>query len=161
LLPAHCDVEEVGAGYPALTLRGRGRAQVAALHPAHTAASVAAALPRLHYYEEGSCAVHHMFGAQVTERVRAAHGDALLTAHFEVRARSRAGRGGRSVQCCAGLGVVSRRGLGAPLACVRRMRLWNVSAWSLRTLIPINTGLLAWQHRVTPCCLFCSRARST
>ena len=55
-----------------------------ALHPAHTAASVAAALPRLHYYEEGSCAVHHMFGAQVTERVRAAHGDALLTAHFEV-----------------------------------------------------------------------------
>ena len=59
--------------------------QVKALHPAHTAASVAAALPRLHYYEEGSCAVHHMFGAQVTERVRAAHGDALLTAHFEVR----------------------------------------------------------------------------
>ena len=59
--------------------------QVRALHPAHTAASVAAALPRLHYYEEGSCAVHHMFGAQVTERVRVAHGDALLTAHFEVR----------------------------------------------------------------------------
>lgn len=61
--------------------------QVRALHPAHTAASVAAALPRLRYYEEGSCAVHHMFGAQVTERVRAAHGDALLTAHFEVRSR--------------------------------------------------------------------------
>ncbi len=63
----------------------RAYTQVAALHPAHTAASVAAALPRLHYFEEGSCAVHHMFGAQVTERVRAAHGDALLTAHFEVR----------------------------------------------------------------------------
>ena len=57
---------------------------VAALHPGHTAASVRALLPRLHYFEEGTCIVHHLFGAEVTELVRAAYGDAYLTAHFEV-----------------------------------------------------------------------------
>ncbi|KAK9837492.1 hypothetical protein WJX81_006535 [Elliptochloris bilobata] len=96
VLQAFAQVPDVRVYYGPDTYMGRNLAtmlgalarlpdeEVAALHPAHTAASVAAALPRLHYYEEGSCAVHHMFGAQVTERVRAAHGDALLTAHFEV-----------------------------------------------------------------------------
>ena len=58
---------------------------VAALHPGHTAASVRALLPRLHCFEEGACVVHHLFGAEVTELVRAAYGDAYLTAHLEVR----------------------------------------------------------------------------
>ena len=58
--------------------------EVAAVHPAHTAASVRALLPRLHCFQEGTCIVHHMFGAQTTELVRRAYGDALLTAHFEV-----------------------------------------------------------------------------
>ena len=58
---------------------------VAALHPAHTAPSVRALLPRLHVFQEGACVVHHLFGAGVTELVRAAYGDAYLTAHFEVR----------------------------------------------------------------------------
>jgi quinolinate synthase len=58
---------------------------VAALHPAHTAASVCALLPRLHVFQEGACVVHHLFGAGVAELVRAAYGDAYLTAHFEVR----------------------------------------------------------------------------
>jgi len=41
-------------------------------------------LPRLHYFEEGTCIVHHIFGGEVTELVRKAYGDAYLTAHFEV-----------------------------------------------------------------------------
>ena len=39
--------------------------QVRALHPDHTAASVAAFLPRLRYYENGTCIVHHIFGGEV------------------------------------------------------------------------------------------------
>lgn len=55
-----------------------------ALHPAHTAATIAAALPRLHIFTQGACVVHHMFGADVVETVRAHHADALLSAHLEV-----------------------------------------------------------------------------
>lgn len=47
-------------------------------------ASLRSLLPRLHYFEEGTCIVHHMFGAETTTLVRKAYGDALLTAHFEV-----------------------------------------------------------------------------
>lgn len=50
----------------------------------HTQASIQAMLPRLHYFREGTCIVHHMFGGEVTELVAAAYGDAYLTAHFEV-----------------------------------------------------------------------------
>ncbi len=57
--------------------------EVAALHPGHTAASVASLLPRLHYFQEGTCIVHHIFGGRVTELVAAAYSDAYLTAHFE------------------------------------------------------------------------------
>jgi len=50
----------------------------------HTQESVKALLPRLHYFKEGTCIVHHMFGGEVTELVSKAYGDAYLTAHFEV-----------------------------------------------------------------------------
>lgn len=50
----------------------------------HTQASVRALLPRLHYFQEGTCIVHHIFGGRVTEIVAAAYSDAYLTAHFEV-----------------------------------------------------------------------------
>ena len=60
-------------------------AEVQKLHPKHTQASVKSLLPRLHYFEEGTCIVHHIFGGEVTELVRKAYGDAYLTAHFEVR----------------------------------------------------------------------------
>ena len=63
-------------------------ADVAALHPAHTAASVKALLPRLHHFAEGICIVHHMFGADITDLVKAAYPDAYLAAHFEVRGLS-------------------------------------------------------------------------
>ena len=46
--------------------------------------SIRSLLPRLHYFDEGTCIVHHMFGAETTNLVRKAYGDALLTAHFEV-----------------------------------------------------------------------------
>lgn len=74
---------------------------IRAVHPAHDAASVRALLPRFHYFEQGACIVHHMFGARVTEQVRRDHGDAFITAHLEVPgemfelalAAQRAGRG--------------------------------------------------------------------
>ena len=47
-------------------------------------ASIQSLLPRLHYFDDGICIVHHMFGAQTTDLVRQAYGDALLSAHFEV-----------------------------------------------------------------------------
>lgn len=58
--------------------------EVKKLHPQHTQASVKALLPRLHYFEEGTCIVHHIFGGEVTELVRKGYSDAFLTAHFEV-----------------------------------------------------------------------------
>ena len=57
---------------------------VAALHPAHTAASVRAALPRLHAFPDGTCVVHHIFGGETAAAVRQGYGDAYITAHFEV-----------------------------------------------------------------------------
>jgi quinolinate synthase len=41
--------------------------EVVALHPAHTAATVRALLPRLKYFQEGTCIVHHLFGGEVWE----------------------------------------------------------------------------------------------
>ena len=59
-------------------------AAIRALHPAHDRASVAALLPRFHHFEQGSCIVHHMFGAEVVRRVREGYPDARITAHLEV-----------------------------------------------------------------------------
>lgn len=59
-------------------------AQVAEIHPAHTPETIAALLSRFHYFEQGNCVVHHMFGAQVVEQVRADYADAQVTAHLEV-----------------------------------------------------------------------------
>jgi quinolinate synthase len=58
--------------------------EVRAVHPAHDAASVKALLPRLRYYQDGTCMVHHMFGGDVCDAVEKHYGDAYLTAHFEV-----------------------------------------------------------------------------
>lgn len=59
-------------------------AQVAAVHPDHTAASIGSLLARFHWFGQGMCVVHHMFGADVAERVRADYPDAFVTAHLEV-----------------------------------------------------------------------------
>ncbi|KAG1664375.1 hypothetical protein FOA52_004708 [Chlamydomonas sp. UWO 241] len=58
--------------------------EVRALHPSHTASTIKALLPRLRYYENGTCIVHHIFGGEVCEMVRQGYPDAYLTAHFEV-----------------------------------------------------------------------------
>ena len=47
-------------------------------------ASIQSLLPRLQYFDDGICIVHHMFGAQTTDLIRKAYSDALLSAHFEV-----------------------------------------------------------------------------
>ncbi len=59
-------------------------AAIASLHPAHDGASIARLLKRFRYFEQGTCIVHHMFGAEVVERVRAEHAEAFITAHLEV-----------------------------------------------------------------------------
>jgi len=59
-------------------------ADVQALHPAHTPESLKDLLPRFHFYENGACLVHDLFGSDVTRRVREYYGDAYLAAHFEV-----------------------------------------------------------------------------
>lgn len=59
-------------------------AAIKSLHPAHDKASVARLLERFHYFREGSCVVHHLFGDDVVRRVREEHADAFITAHLEV-----------------------------------------------------------------------------
>jgi len=58
--------------------------EIARLHPAHDRASIAALLPRFHWFQAGTCIVHHLFGARVVERLRRDYADALHTAHLEV-----------------------------------------------------------------------------
>ncbi len=57
---------------------------IRAIHPAHDRASLEALLPRFHYFEQGTCIVHHLFGAEVAERVRRDYADAFVSAHLEV-----------------------------------------------------------------------------
>lgn len=65
-------------------LAGLDDAAIAAVHPRHDRASIAALLPRFHYFEQGNCIVHHMFGGEVVARVRADYPEAHITAHLEV-----------------------------------------------------------------------------
>ena len=66
------------------SLAGLDDAAIAAVHPRHDRASIAALLPRFHYFEQGNCIVHHMFGGEVVERVRRDYPTAHITAHLEV-----------------------------------------------------------------------------
>lgn len=59
-------------------------AAVRSVHPAHDRASIRDALARFHYFEQGTCIVHHMFGHDVAERVRRDYAGAFVTAHLEV-----------------------------------------------------------------------------
>ena len=75
---------------------------VRAVHPDHDQKSVAAALERFHFFRQGTCVVHHMFGQDVAERVQEDYGHAHVTAHLEVpgemfRVALQAGRSGRGV----------------------------------------------------------------
>lgn len=66
------------------SLRELPEERIRALHSAHDRASIEALLPRFHYFEQGTCIVHHMFGAAVAERVRKEYEHAFITAHLEV-----------------------------------------------------------------------------
>ncbi|MEZ4454672.1 MAG: quinolinate synthase NadA [Nannocystaceae bacterium] len=61
-----------------------GDAAIARVHPAHTQATIRAALERFHYFKSGNCVVHHLFGAAVTEAIERDYPDAHITAHLEV-----------------------------------------------------------------------------
>ncbi|XP_008793728.2 quinolinate synthase, chloroplastic [Phoenix dactylifera] len=58
--------------------------EIAEIHPEHNRNSIKSLLPRLHYYQDGNCIVHDMFGHDVVERIKELYCDAFLTAHFEV-----------------------------------------------------------------------------
>ncbi|KAK8489567.1 hypothetical protein V6N13_123350 [Hibiscus sabdariffa] len=58
--------------------------EIAEIHPEHNRDSIKSLLPRLHYYEDGTCIVHHLFGHEVVEKINEMYCDAFLTAHFEV-----------------------------------------------------------------------------
>jgi quinolinate synthase len=73
------NLEAMLAQYAALT-----DAEIAALHPAHGRASLDALRGRFHYFEQGVCIVHHLFGAEVTAQVRRDYPDAFYAAHLEV-----------------------------------------------------------------------------
>lgn len=66
------------------SLREMPEEKIRALHQKHDRASIERLLGRFHYFEQGTCIVHHMFGAQVAERVRREQADAFVTAHLEV-----------------------------------------------------------------------------
>ncbi|KAL3571173.1 hypothetical protein D5086_028422 [Populus alba] len=58
--------------------------EIAEIHPAHNGDSIRSLLPRLHYYQDGTCIVHHLFGHEVVEKINDMYCDAFLTAHLEV-----------------------------------------------------------------------------
>ncbi|KAL1333831.1 quinolinate synthase, chloroplastic [Arachis ipaensis] len=58
--------------------------EIAAIHPEHSLDSIRSLLPRLHYFQDGTCIVHHLFGHEVVEKIKEMYCDAFLTAHLEV-----------------------------------------------------------------------------
>ncbi|TKY55271.1 Quinolinate synthase [Spatholobus suberectus] len=58
--------------------------EIAAIHHEHSQDSIRSLLPRLHYYQDGTCMVHHLFGHEVVEKIKEMYCDAFLTAHLEV-----------------------------------------------------------------------------
>jgi len=57
---------------------------IRAVHPGHTRESIKSLLTRFHYFKQGNCVVHHMFGAEVARTVERDYPDAMITAHLEV-----------------------------------------------------------------------------
>ncbi len=66
------------------TLPALGNDAIAALHPQHDRRSIQQLIERFHYFDQGVCIVHHMFGETVTEKIRTHYPDAWITAHLEV-----------------------------------------------------------------------------
>ncbi|XP_068664937.1 quinolinate synthase, chloroplastic-like [Aristolochia californica] len=58
--------------------------EIAEIHAGHDRNSIRSLLSRLHYYQDGTCIVHDLFGHEVVRKIREGYSDAFLTAHFEV-----------------------------------------------------------------------------
>jgi quinolinate synthase len=54
------------------------------LHPVHTRSSIRELLKHYHYYKEGACIVHELFGQEVVEWIARDYNDAFIAAHLEV-----------------------------------------------------------------------------
>lgn len=61
-----------------------GDEAIGAIHKKHDRTTVRALLERFHYFQQGVCIVHHMFGREVVEQVERDYADAFITAHLEV-----------------------------------------------------------------------------
>lgn len=59
-------------------------AEIAEIHPMHDMSTIRSLLHRLHYFHDGACIVHDLFGEDVVRRVQEGYCDSFLTAHFEV-----------------------------------------------------------------------------
>ncbi|KAI4365959.1 hypothetical protein MLD38_021893 [Melastoma candidum] len=58
--------------------------QISQIHPKHDRLSIRSLLPRLHFFQDGTCIVHHLFGHEVVGKIKDMYCDAFLTAHLEV-----------------------------------------------------------------------------
>lgn len=58
--------------------------EIAEIHPMHDMSTIRSLLHRLHYFHDGACIVHDLFGEDVVRRVQEGYCDSFLTAHFEV-----------------------------------------------------------------------------
>ncbi|XP_028548746.1 quinolinate synthase, chloroplastic [Dendrobium catenatum] len=58
--------------------------EIAEIHPEHNRNTIKSLLRQLHYYQDGKCIVHDMFGHEVVEKINELYSDAFLTAHLEV-----------------------------------------------------------------------------
>lgn len=66
------------------SLAGMEDAAIQTLHPAHDRSSIMQLVGRFHYFGQGVCIVHHMFGAEVVRVVKREYPDVFVTAHLEV-----------------------------------------------------------------------------
>ena len=74
--------ENLAAMFEAMS--GMTDRKIREIHPEHDRESIRGLLSRFHYFEQGTCIVHHMFGREVVDNVRAHYPDAFVTAHLEV-----------------------------------------------------------------------------
>ncbi|KAL6524540.1 hypothetical protein OROHE_016211 [Orobanche hederae] len=58
--------------------------EISSVHPKHNRSSIKSLIPRFHYFQDGTCIVHHLFGHEVVDKINEMYCDAFLTAHFEV-----------------------------------------------------------------------------
>jgi len=63
---------------------GLSDAAIQAIHPDHDQASIRSLLERFHYFRQGVCVVHHLFGEDVVRQVRENYPHSFHTAHLEV-----------------------------------------------------------------------------